>query len=87
MDNQANCPSVLRANTPSIDPVYFGLTDFRTNKLSDNLASGLFVLWIICQFKCRNTKFSSQNYYMMEDGTISFPIALLDLHLKNKEIQ
>jgi len=24
---------------------------------------------------------------MMEDGTISFPIALLDLHLKNKEIQ
>jgi hypothetical protein len=87
MDNQANCPLVLRANRPSIDPVYFGFTDFRSNEFSDYLASRLFLLQIICQFKCRNTKFSSQNYYMMEDGTISFPIALLDLHLKNKEIQ
>ena len=87
MDNQANCSSVVRANRLSLEPVYFELTDFQTNKLSDYLASGLFVLRIICQFKCRNTKFGSQNYYMMEDGTISFPIALLDLHLKNKEIQ
>jgi hypothetical protein len=58
-----------------------------TNKLSNYLASRLFVLQTICQLKCRNTKFSSQNYYMMEYGTISFPIALLNLHLKNKEIQ
>jgi hypothetical protein len=28
MDNQANCPLVLRANRPSIDLIYFGLTDF-----------------------------------------------------------
>jgi hypothetical protein len=38
MDNQANCPLVLRANRPSIDPVYFGLTDFRGNEFSDCLA-------------------------------------------------
>jgi len=87
MDNQANCRSVLRANRPSIGPEYFGLTDFRTNNLSDYLASGLFVFRIIYQLKSRNTKFRSQNYYMMEDGTISFPIALSDLHLKNKETQ
>ena len=87
MDNQVNCPLVLRANRPSIDPLYFGLTDFRSNEFSDYLASGLFLLQIICQFKCWNTKFSSQHYYMMADGTISFPIALLNLHLKNKEIQ
>ena len=87
MDNQANCSSVLRANILSLDPIYFGQTDFRNNNLSDYLASGLFVLKIICQLKSRNTKLSSHNYYMMEDGTISFPIALLDLHLNNKDIQ
>ena len=48
MDNQANCPLVLRANRPSIDPVYFGFTDFRSNEFSDYLASGLFLLQIIC---------------------------------------
>jgi hypothetical protein len=47
MDNQANCPIVIRANRPSIDPVYFGLTDFRGKEFSDFLASGLFLLQII----------------------------------------